>query len=247
MWLFTAVAMAEDEAFDQLVGWLQQRRAERRRDGGGSRRRGGGRLGYAAGDAGVGTGLGKIVVEDEDEAPPATAAAASKDGRKKAKKKPPRTPSPLALNSARAGSAKKNSPITPKSSGGKKTAAGKLQAELPLSSSRGDRFRAAGSGNGTHSSKGTKIKGKLTPLVEAAPEELVGNSASSLKMEATEVAAAPARPRATPNPLAAPPAPLRPPPLLLPAALPPPAAPPPPRPRLLPAARWRWRRLVRVV
>ena len=146
--------------------------------------------------------LDDVEAEEEEEAPPAAvdgapAAAASKDGRKKTKKKPPRTPSPLALNSARAGSAKKSSPLTPKSSGGKKTAAGRLQAELPLSSSRGDRFRAAGSGNGNHTYKGTKSKGKLVPLAEAAemaPEELAGSSTSKMhaKMEAAEAAAAPA-------------------------------------------------------
>ena len=95
-------------------------------------------------------------------------AASARDGKKKAKKKPPRTASPLVPDSARPGSATKNNATS------KKTVSGR--AELPLSSSRGDRFRATGSGNRTHASKNQAPKAtraKLAPLTELSetPEE----------------------------------------------------------------------------
>ena len=82
----------------------------------------------------------------------------------KAKKKLPRTRSPLAGGS----------PGNKKTAG--KKAAGKQKEELPLSSSRGDRFRAAGSGNGSHTGP-AKAKGK-TKLNTLAEEESAGGEGS---------------------------------------------------------------------
>lgn len=104
---------------------------------------------------------------------PASAPSLLAVPKSKTKKKPPRTPSPLALpaRSTANGSASARSG---KKAGGKKTTAAKPQPELPLSSSRGDRFRAAGSGNGTHTGPSkTKIKGgRLSSLAETATSEM---------------------------------------------------------------------------
>ena len=71
------------------------------------------------------------------------------------------TPSPLNLPKAQGKSKKKYSPAKDVT---------KLKAELPLSSSRGDRFRAVGSGDGTHHHPFSSTL-QQQPVLEALAEE----------------------------------------------------------------------------
>jgi len=74
--------------------------------------------------------------------------------------------------------------------GGTKKSGSSKKEFLPLSSSRGDRFRAAGSGNGTYSYTAIKQKGALTPLTESKEETPLTACGSSSALAAAAPAPA---------------------------------------------------------